>query len=419
MRATSISHLPHKVTQWSLITSEWRTSWRPGMAALSGGAVCFALYNMIASLFVIPLQTEFGWSRGQIAFAYSFGIVSAFLAPFAGEMSDRKGPRALILVGIAGTSICYLLFATLNGSLLYYYAIYFAFNVFGLLVTALTFTRVIVGCFDRTRGLALAFARLGLGACAGILPLILLPIMHAYGTSGGFLLLAGIQLIIALPMAIFWLPKVSPPPIHKQMRTAGGASMLRLIRVNPRIGLLSFAALCNYVPVVTILSQLQPLSVSKGLQPAQSVIVISIIGISSALGALLSGYLVDRFWAPAIAFLLNLLPAAGCLLLMQSDLSPLMIYGVICLIGLGQGVEVDIVAFMISKYFNCENYSSIYGIIVFVIAVGSAVGTMCIGHFYDKYGNYDLAILLCAVSFIMSSISYLAMGDYPARKSNV
>ena len=54
------------------------------------------------SLLFPPILDEFGWPRGVTAGAFSFGfLVSALLSPFLGRLMDRRGPRAVMLLGVA------------------------------------------------------------------------------------------------------------------------------------------------------------------------------------------------------------------------------------------------------------------------------------------------------------------------------
>src|SRR6266536_3405862 len=53
------------------------------------------------SLLLPPLIDEFGWDRGLVAGAFSFGfLVSAALSPIAGRLMDRHGPRIVIGSGV-------------------------------------------------------------------------------------------------------------------------------------------------------------------------------------------------------------------------------------------------------------------------------------------------------------------------------
>jgi MFS family permease len=53
------------------------------------------------SLLLPSLIDEFGWERGLVAGAFSFGfLVSAVLGPIAGRVIDRHGPRLVIGSGV-------------------------------------------------------------------------------------------------------------------------------------------------------------------------------------------------------------------------------------------------------------------------------------------------------------------------------
>src|SRR5262249_59266683 len=53
------------------------------------------------SLLLPPLVDEFGWDRGLVAGAFSFGfLVSAFISPLVGRVMDRRGPRLVIEAGV-------------------------------------------------------------------------------------------------------------------------------------------------------------------------------------------------------------------------------------------------------------------------------------------------------------------------------
>ena len=56
------------------------------------------------SLLLPPIIDEFGWDRGVVAGAFSFGFfVSAFVAPFVGRLMDRRGPRLVVEIGVVSS----------------------------------------------------------------------------------------------------------------------------------------------------------------------------------------------------------------------------------------------------------------------------------------------------------------------------
>lgn len=397
------------------MTREWRQSWRPGVASLLGAAVGLSVWATVSSMFIGPLQQAFGWSRGDISFAFNAGLVAAFCAPPLGRLVDRAGVRPVLVTGLLLTMACYGLFALMRGSLGYYYAVYLAFNVAGMATTGITYTRVITGAFHATRGSALAISRSGLALSGALLPVLLYATIDLWGFQGGYLTLAALIGLVALPLAWFWIPSTPARSRHPTElaldRSESWATLLR----QPKVLLLCLASALNLAPVVALMSQLMPLAQSKGLAASEAVGAISVVGIAAFGGALLSGVLVDRFWAPMVAFTLNIGPALGCLLLLQGDVSPLLFYAAMLLLGLGQGAEIDIVAFMIARYFGLRSYASIYGLSVLAIAISVALGAAAIGKSYDLFGSYDAALMAASGSFLLAAICYLMMGRYPAN----
>ena len=55
----------------------------------------------VFSLLFPPILDEFSWPRGLTAGAFSFGfLVSGILGPVLGRLIDRRGPRAVMLLGV-------------------------------------------------------------------------------------------------------------------------------------------------------------------------------------------------------------------------------------------------------------------------------------------------------------------------------
>jgi predicted MFS family arabinose efflux permease len=393
------------------VIDEWRQNWRPGVAALAGGAVAYSVWPSVSSLFIEPLQARYGWTRGDLALAWTAGLASSLCAPLIGRLVDRFGVRPTLSIGLILLALCYAAFAFMPGSLGAYYAIFFVFSVVGLASTGITYTRVVSGAFVRTRGTALAISRSGLALSGAILPPLIFLALSLGGLRAGYLAMAGLALFVALPLARLWIRQAPQPapasPATEQRKL--------LLLTQPKIFLLCVAAALNYAPVVALLTQMKPLAVSKGMTEAVAVGAVSLVGLAAMAGALLSGLLVDRFWAPAVAFVLNLAPAIGCLVILGSDVSPFAFYLAVLMIGLGQGAEIDIVAFMIARYFGLKRYATIYGLGVLFIGLSAAMASTGIGRLYDIYRDYDVALMIASASFACAALAYLAMGRYPVR----
>ena len=66
--------------------------WRVVVGGVSMNLALGSLYAW--SVFVLPLEKEFGWTRAQTSRVYTIAVVT-FAATFilAGRIQDRRGPR--------------------------------------------------------------------------------------------------------------------------------------------------------------------------------------------------------------------------------------------------------------------------------------------------------------------------------------
>ena len=78
-------------------------------------------------------------------------------------------------------------------------------------------------------------------------------------------------------------------------------------------------------------------------------------------------------------------------------------------------VQIDIVAFMIARYFGLRSYATIYALSTVAISLGIALGASLIGRAYDYFGDYDAAIAAASASYALAAVLYLMMGRYPQR----
>jgi predicted MFS family arabinose efflux permease len=385
-----------------------------GAAAFLALGLSHAALNAISSLFVIPLQQEFGWTRAEFAFVHNASLGAALVAPFLGRAVDRFGVRRLMLGGMTIYALLYLGFASMNGSLALFYTLATLSAVIGLTSSGLTCSRVISEAFPRSLGFSLAAARSGLSFTGAVLPALIYAIIASYGWRAAYLAESALVLLVALPAVYFWIERSPSDGGRARARPAAEMPRWGALFSNPKVLVLCLAAAFGYGPAFAVMSQLQPILIGEGVNPGQAASLVGAAGLASFAGALITGVLIDRFWAPAIALIFMCGAAAGAALLALNgsvDTAGAMV--AILLIGLGLGAELDLVAFMVARYVGVANFSSVYGLIVVALAVGGASGASLLGLAYDNHGNYDLALLGVSASFIVAGLLYLTLGRYP------
>lgn len=99
--------------------------WVPLLGGVLGSTTCGLLLYAF-SVFIKPLRGEFGWTATEVQLAYAIAVLIFGLMTFpAGKLSDRFGPRPVVVIGGAILGIGFFMVSTIKSasdlSLLYIY----------------------------------------------------------------------------------------------------------------------------------------------------------------------------------------------------------------------------------------------------------------------------------------------------------
>jgi MFS family permease len=135
------------------------------------------------SLLMPPLIDEFGWDRGLAAGAFSFGfLVSAILSPIVGRVMDARGPRVVIMTGVALLSSGLFLARYIERPWHLYVTLGVLVGGGANMMTYTAHSQFLPNWFLRRRGLAISIAFAG----AGVGAIVLLPWMQSIILSDGW-----------------------------------------------------------------------------------------------------------------------------------------------------------------------------------------------------------------------------------------
>jgi sugar phosphate permease len=151
-----------------------------GVSALSIGAV-LGTAQFAFSLFILPLEEEFGWSRTQVNGALTCGVVSGLLSPFIGNQLDRVGAKWTMAGSIALVAIAFLLRSVMTE--LWHFYLFSAIMFAGMPgATMMPTGRLVNAWFPRIRGRMMGIVTAGnnLGS------MIAIPIVAALITLVGW-----------------------------------------------------------------------------------------------------------------------------------------------------------------------------------------------------------------------------------------
>lgn len=400
----------------SLTSVEFRRGGRVLFAAAVGTAFGASPipFNSIGP-FTKPLAEEFGWGRGDIQLAlFCFTVAVVVTVPFIGGLADRLGVRKVAIGTLALFGLSYAALAFTPASLAVFYLLWVLMGALGGGSTPVTWTRAVNGWFVHNRGLALALTLFGTGLTAAFLPSFATWLIEAYGWRAAFVGVALLPLGVALPI-VLWLfrePGQGETDALVAAAARAGASVREALR-SYRFWVIAAAILCVSIGVGGSITNFQPLLIDRGFEPQYAARIAGVIGVSVMAGRLLAGFLMDRFWAPAVTLPMLALPALACILLAQDDVPVAAAVLSAALIGLAAGAETDLVAYLTARYFGVAHYGRLYGLQYAVFGFASGISPFLFGRVFDATGSYRPMLYVAAVLFVAGACALLTLGRYP------
>ena len=404
---------------------EFRYGWPIVLSSALGIALGMSpLPFYTIGVFAGPFMQEFGWSIAQVMSALAvFTMVALVAAPLVGYITDRVGVRKVVLTSIVLFSLTMMSFSLNNGSIVLYLTIWGVLAFAGAGTLPITFTRAISRWFNEKRGLALGVALIGTGIAGALAKVYAGFLIQEFGWRWAYIGVGALPLIIAFPAAFFFFRDVDDPkagPRAEKMvqhhEDSGGAKIYGMSLSQAFRDWRFWLMAITFVPLSFAIGgpipNLETLLQAKGFEVSDAIFLASLIGYSVLVGRLVGGFLLDHFWAPAVACVLLMLPAISMYLLQSGDISYQTTALSIVLLGFSAGIEYDLLAYLVSRYFGIRHYAVIYGFLYAFFAAGAGFGRAVYGRVFQTTGSYDSILNLSMWAFIFCSLALLLLGKY-------
>lgn len=379
------------------------------MLVAQGPMIIFTL-----GLFIAPISDEFGWDRANISLAGgAAGLCSALTVPFVGVLMDRWGVRLVLMPTIVAFGASVALIAASPNFLPAFLAFYAIAGIAGAGQGPLGYAKSIASWFDDKRGLALGLTMAGIGIGAAVMPQYTQFLIGTFGWRAAYLGLGAVIIAVALPSVFFFVrdPQGASasfgPTDRRAFQGIPGQEVSEALR-DFRFWLLATVLLIVSVVTNGVVVHTVPILTDHGYAPNQAAALMIAVGLSTMAGRLLSGYLLDNIFAPYVAALFFLLPSFG-LFFLGSATYP--IIGIIS-IGLASGTEVDMIAFLTSRYFGLRRFGQLYGFLFAIFTAGPAIGPYVLGLSFVRFHSYAPALMLFSLALAAASILVLCLGPY-------
>ena len=390
------------------------------LSVVGGISMNLALGSLYAwSVFVAPLEDEFGWDRTQTSWVFSIAIVTFALSfILAGRIQDARGPRICAAIGATLVGLGFIL-SSFTTSLIYLYVV-FGFivglgNGFGYA------TPIPVGSkwFPDKRGLVVGLMVAGYGGGSAIVIPVAQQLFDAVGWRMTFRIL-GVVLFLMCMLGTFllrnppagykpegWTPTPAPERSERDIPTK---EMLGL----PAFYFLWLAYCLGTTAGLMTISQLVPFANSVGVAAA----VAGLFGAAgSASGRILSGWmsdLVGRLTTLRIMIFVSAL-AMPALYIGREEAG--LFYLLVAVVYWCFGAQLSVFATTSADFFGTRYLGLNYGLLFTAYGVAGIIGPLIASRVFSASGSYANAFYIAAGLSVIAVIS-ISMARPPSREAS-
>lgn len=358
-----------------------------------GGGVYF--YGF--SAFFNPILRDFGWSRAQTSLAFSLArMENGLAAPLVGFLVDRVGPRRLLFLGLPAFALGYFWLATVQ-SLWEFYAAFIVTTLGQSLAMSGVLLVAVGNWFVRHRAKAMALATAG-SALGGPIVFALAWVIEGYGWRAASVLAGMGFLVVGLPVAVFIRHRPEqyglfpdgasqPPTLHAASSEPEPSFSAREALHTPAFWLLAVAFALRQVANSALTVHSIPHMIAVGFSPRLAASVLGALTLVSVPGRLGFGWLADRYDKRYLVATVFALEMFG-MFIFAGFSEPAHALFFLLLYSPAYGAAFTLQPAIRGDYFGRRSFGTIQGLMYAVQIIGSMIGPVTAGHFFDLYETY-------------------------------
>jgi MFS family permease len=398
--------------------AEWRLHWPLAFVAALGFASSGLTTHAMGPL-MVPLQAEFGWSRAQVSAGLTVcSLGSVLFLSLMGMLVDRWGARRVGLAGVLLMPAAFAALATATGSVANWLILWCGMAFGALWVSGTTWTPAVASRFDAGRGMAIALTASGGALSLVIFPPLVTVLMQSFGWRAACMITAAIVAPVLFLLVFLFFRDARDERVETDVPVElTGVSLSEALRMRALYALLLAGGAFTFSLVGTII-HIVPMMISLGDTPVTAAWIASVAGISSIVGRLATGVLLDRFPGWLVGAGAYLLPIVACLLLLSagSDLTVQVAAAII--FGLSMGAELDVVTYLATRYFGMKHIGTMLGVVMSATSAGLATGPLVAGAIFDRFDGYGPFMMITIGLMLVSGFALLSLRRAPVFASS-
>jgi OFA family oxalate/formate antiporter-like MFS transporter len=358
------------------------------------------------SVFVAPLENEFGWKRAQTSNVFTIAAVMFATSLFvAGRLQDRFGPFWMAITGGALVSLGFFLCAY-TASLPY---LFFCFGVLGGIGNGFGFATVapvMAKWFPDKRGLAIGLAFAGYGGGSAIFgPVANLVLFPHFGWRTACVILGGVFLLMTMVGASLmknppegYRPTDSMPAHASRVAPSDYQFTPSEVLRTPTFYLMWLGFGLGSSAGLLIISQLVPFARSQGIPGvALATMTLAVGAIGNVSGRILSGWLSDVLGRLNTLRVVLAISTVSIPIMYWAGAHVFAVYVMVFIVYFCYGAQASVNPATIADFWGTRNAGANYGLLFTAWGTAGIIGPTIGGVLFDKYRNYEAAFYAAAV----------------------
>jgi MFS family permease len=368
-------------------------------------------YNTFG-IFLKPLSLELGLTRAATSGTYALVfLLYGFLGIFAGRLTDKLGPKVVMIGCGILLGLGYLLMSRVS-SVWQFYLFYGVVVGVGMGGTDTPVLSTVARWFAMKRGTVTGITKAGAGVGMVIMPLLAGWLISNYGWRNayaviGMIAMIGIVLVALLlkrdPAQIGQLPD----GVEKMRETDSNIEVrqfsLRRVIATRQFWIFSVVWFIVSFTTISILAHIAAHATDLGISTTTAFTVLSTVGGASILGRLGLGSISDRLGNKSTLFIAFALSTAAFIVI-QFAREAWMFYLFAVLEGVSHGAFYALISPYLAQLFGLSSLGAILGVVIFIGTIGGAIGPVLAGRIFDITGSYQSFFLLCLALSIVAII---------------
>ncbi len=374
------------------------------------------------SLFVDPLEAEFGWTRSQTSLNFTISLITFSLGMLAAGWFDKRGQSKKVLLGTALLVAVGFIGCAFTQSLLSIYVCYGVLVGLSIGLCTDAVMAIALRWYPDKQGFASGALLMGFGMGAMLLSPFVTMLLGAVSWRQTFFILGIVFGVVFLVIAL--IMKEPPQELADALKLQAQQENIissRDYTASEMARTSAFWKVIVWLILVTsgglaLISQAVPAAEDilsdSGMEPEAALLMATAamgsISLFNGLGRLLNGFVWDRFGHRASVLWVSsgyILSMALCVVATMTGSFPMVVAGFMIL-GLMYGGNMSTMAAMCGSFFGAKYFSVNYAVATCQMIVASAVGPMLLATLQGVSGNYLLAFQvflgIAVLAFVLS-----------------